>query len=102
MPFSLFDATVPTFQQTLRAMVGLLGKAEGFCTEGATHVPDLLQARLANDMLPFTYQIGATITHSVGALNAIHRGVFTPDRSPPPSTLQGLRDALSQALDTLG
>ena len=102
MSFSLFDATVPTFQQTLGAMVGLLDKAEGFGTQGTTQVSDLLQARLADDMLPFTYQVSATVTHSVGALSAIHKGVFTPDRSPPPSTLQGLRDVLSHALESLG
>ena len=82
MSFSLFDATVPTFQQTLGAMAGLLDKAEGFCTQGTTQVSDLLQARLADDMLPFTYQVSATVTHSVGALSAIRKGVFTPDRSP--------------------
>ena len=102
MFFSLFDATVPTFQQTLGAMLGLLDKTEGFCTQGNTPISDLLQARLTDDMLPFTYQVSATVTHSVGALNAIHKGVFTPDRSPPPHTLQALRDALSQAVETLG
>ena len=101
MPFSLYDATVPTFQQTLGAMQGLLTKAEAFCAEGNTPVSDLLQARLTDDMLPFAYQIKATTTHSMGALKAIHEGVFTPDRTPWPQTIEGLRDALAQALDAL-
>ena len=101
MPFSLYDATVPSFQQTLGAMQGLLNKVEGFCAEGNHSVGDVLQTRLADDMLPFTYQVSATTTHSVGALNAIHKGVFTPDRKPPPQTVQGLKDALLQALEAL-
>jgi hypothetical protein len=101
MPFSLYDATVPSFQQTLGAMQGLLDKVEGSCAEADRPVEDLLQARLADDMLPFVYQVRATTTHSVGALNAIHEGVFKPDRTPAPQTLQGLRDALSQALEAL-
>ena len=100
--FSLYDATVPSFQQTLGAMQGLLKKLESFCSEMNRPVEDVLQARLADDMLPFTYQVAATTKHSVGALNAIHRGVFTPDRTPPPQTIQGLRDALSTALGALG
>ena len=102
MSFSLYEATVPTFRQTLGAMQGLLNKVEIFSMEAKRPEEDLLQARLTDDMLPFTYQVSATVTHSVGALNAIHKGVFTPDRSPPPSTSQGLRDALSQALERLG
>ena len=101
MPFSLYDATVPSFQQTLGAMQGLLHKVDGHCVEAGRPVEDLLQARLADDMLPFTYQVRATTTHSVGALSAIHGGVFKPDRTPAPQTLQGLRDALSQALEAL-
>lgn len=101
MPFSLYDATVPSFQQTLGAMQGLLDKVEGFCADGNHRIADLLQTRLADDMLPFTYQVSATTTHSVGALNAIHKGVFTPDRTPPPQTMEGLREVLSQALEAL-
>ncbi len=101
MPFSLYDATVPTFQQMLGAMQGLLTKVEDFCAEGKPPVEDLLQARLAEDMAPFTYQISATVTHSVGALNATRKGVFTPDLTPPPNTLQDLRGKLSHALEAL-
>ena len=101
MPFSLYDATVPTFQQTLGAMQGLLTKVEAFSAEAKRPVDDLLQARLTDDMLPFTYQIKATTTHSVAALESIHKGVFTPDRTPWPETIEGLRDALAKASETL-
>ncbi len=101
MAFSLYDATVPTFQQTLGAMQGLLTKVAAFSAEGGRPVDDLLQARLTDDMLPFAYQIKATTTHSVAALKAIHEGVFTPDRTPWPQSVEGLQDGLAQALEAL-
>lgn len=33
MPFSLYAATVPNYQQILKAICGLLDKAEAFCAE---------------------------------------------------------------------
>ena len=101
MSFSLYDATVPTFQQTLGAMQGLLTKVEAFSAKGNRPVDDLLQARLTDDMLPFAYQIKAATNHSVGALKAIHTGVFSPDRTPWPQSAGGLRDVLAQALEAL-
>ena len=57
MSFSLYDATVPTFQQTLGAMQGLLNKVAIFSAEAKRPDEDLLQACLTEDMLPFTYQV---------------------------------------------
>jgi hypothetical protein len=101
MPFSLYEATVPTFQQTLGAVLGLLDKAESFCTEKTRPVGDLLQARIFDDMLPFAYQVKATVTHSLGALDGVRKGVFTPDRAPFPQTIDDLRNLVSEALDAL-
>ena len=47
MSFSLYDATIPIFQQTLGAMQGLLNKVESFCTEAKRPEEDLLQARVS-------------------------------------------------------
>jgi hypothetical protein len=101
MPFSLYLATVPTFQQTLGAMLGLLDKTQDFCIAHDRPISELLQSRLAHDMLPFTFQIRSTVTHSVGALEATGMGVFKPDRSPPPEGIDDLRRLVSEALATL-
>ena len=50
MAFSLYAATIPSFQQILGAVSGLLGKAEAFCTEKGIAPQELIQARLAADM----------------------------------------------------
>src|SRR5580692_1126975 len=55
MAFSLYAATVPSFQQTLGAVSGLLNKAEDFCAEKGSAAQELIQARFAADMFPFAY-----------------------------------------------
>jgi uncharacterized protein len=101
MPFSLYSVTVPAFQQTLGAVRGLLDKAEAFCTEKKLAPAELIQARLAPDMLPFAYQVKSTVVHSVGALEGAKAGTFSPDLTPPPETFLGLKEKIDGALAAL-
>jgi hypothetical protein len=59
MAFSLYAATVPSYRQILGAVSGLLGTAEAFSTEKGIAPEDIIQARLAADMLPFAHQVNA-------------------------------------------
>jgi uncharacterized protein len=95
MSFSLYDALIPTFQQTLGAVVGLVDKAEAYCAENPA--ADLIQARLHPDMLPFSYQVKSAAAHSFGAIEGVRRGVFSPDMSPPPESFAALKQALAAA-----
>lgn len=95
MPFSLYDALIPTFQQTLGAVVGIVVKAEAHCA--ANPADDLIQARLHPDMLPFNYQVRSVAAHSYGAIEGVRKGVFAPDMRPPPNTFAALKDTLSAA-----
>jgi uncharacterized protein len=101
MAFSLYAATVPGYRQILGAVAGLLGKAEQFCAERSIPPEDLIQARLAADMLPFTYQVKSTAVHSVGALEAVRKGVFSPDMTPPPTDFAALRALVAAAIAAL-
>ncbi len=101
MPFSLYDITVPNFRQTLGAMAGLLDKAEAHCTAKSIAPGDLIEARLYEDMFPFSYQVKSTVVHSVGALEALAKGVFSPDLTPPPATFSDLRHKIAGALQAL-
>lgn len=101
MPFSLYDITVPNFRQTLGAVAGLLDKAEAFCTEKSVAPADLIGARLIEDMFPFSYQVKSTVVHSVGALEALANGVFSPDLTPPPETFAALKHKVAGALQAL-
>lgn len=101
MTFSLYAATVPSYRQILGAVSGLLAKAEGFCTEKGIAPNDIIQARLAGDMLPFAYQVKSTAVHSLGAIEGVRRGVFSPDTTPPPDNFAALKTRIADTLAAL-
>ena len=97
MSFSLYAATVPSYQQILGAVSGLLDKAEAFCTAKSLAPPQIIQARLAPDMLPFAYQVKSTVVHSIGSIEGVRRGVL-PRHDPAAGILrraQGNGEALT-------
>jgi hypothetical protein len=101
MAFSLYEATIPTYRQILGAVDGLLGKAESYCAEQRLAAEEIIQARLAPNMLPFAYQVKATTTHSLGAIEGLRKGVFSPDTTPPPQTFSALKATISETLAAL-
>ena len=98
MPFSLYAATIPSYRQILSAVGGLLDKAETFCAEKGLAPGDIVQARLADDMLPFAYQVKSTAVHSLGAIEGVRKGVFSPDTTPPPETFAALKARIAETL----
>ena len=101
MAFSLYAATIPSFQQILAAVSGLLDKAEAFCAEKGIAPQELIQARLAADMLPLAYQIKSTAVHSLGAVEGVRKGVFSPDMTPPPETFAALKARIGETRTAL-
>jgi uncharacterized protein len=101
MAFSLYAATVPSYQQILGSLSGLLTQAEVFCQEKGLAAEDIIQARLAKDMLPFAYQVKSASVHSLGAIEGIRRGVFSPDMTPPPDTFAALHQRIADTLAAL-
>lgn len=101
MPISLYDAIIPSNLQILGAVDALLGKAEAFCAEQGRSEGDLIDARLAPDMLPFGYQVKSCVAHSVGAIAGVRAGLFEPDLSPWPADLAGLHAAIQGAIAEL-
>ena len=101
MGFSLYAATVPPYQQTLGAVSGLLGTAEAFCAEKQLAPEAIIDARLAEDMLPFAYQVKSTAVHSLGSIEGVRRGVFSPDMIPPPQTFAALKARIAETLAAL-
>lgn len=101
MALSLYDTTIPCFRQTLGAVAGLLVTAESFCADKGVEPKDIIEARLAEDMLPFAYQVKSTAVHSLGAIEGVRRGVFSPDMTPPPQTFTALRSRIAETLAAL-
>lgn len=101
MPFSLYDATIPSYQQILGAVSGLLIIAETFCSENDIGNEEIIQARLADDMQPFAYQVKSTAVHSLGAIEGVRLGVFSPDMTTPPETFTALKARIADTLSAL-
>jgi hypothetical protein len=98
MTLSLYSAVVPNYVQILGAVRGLLDKAEAHCAETGCDPGDLHKAHLADDMLPFGYQVKSCSVHSIGAIEGVRAGVFSPDMNPWPKSFEGLREAIGHAL----
>lgn len=101
MALTLYAATVPSFQQILGAVTGVLEKARSFCTERHLAPAELIQARLAPDMFPFAFQVRSTVGHSIGAIEGMRRGSFSPDRSPLPESFEALEQLVGAAREAL-
>lgn len=101
MAFTLYAATIPSYLQILNSVSRLVTKAEDHCREAGLAPDALIQARLADDMLPFAYQVKSTAVHSIGAIEGVRKGVFSPDTTTPPDTFEGLRERAAQAIAAL-
>ena len=101
MSFSLYDAVVPSNLQILDAVDGLLTKAQAFCAETGRSEPELIEARLSPDMLPFGYQVKSCAVHSIGGVEGAEAGSFSPDMSPWPTDVAALHALVQDAATRL-
>lgn len=97
MTYPLYAAIVPTYIQMLDTLTHLLGKAQAHCEVHGVPHEALIEARLTDDMHPFSYQVKSVILHSIGAIEGVRRGSFFPDRSPPPATFADMRGQVTDA-----
>lgn len=101
MTISLYDATVPSFLQQMRALAGLIAKAEEFCAEKGLPESEIQSAKLANDMMPFPWQVRFGPGHSIKAIEALREGTYLADFSEPPASFAEQRAMLEDAIAKL-
>lgn len=101
MTISLYDATVPSFLQHLRALDGIVAKAQVWAAEQGMAEADLLARRIADDMVPLSVQIKWTRHHSLHAIEGVRAGAFQPDKGPAPETFPAHRENLASAIAAL-
>lgn len=94
MTFSLYAAVIPPHQRMLGNLDALLDKAEAWAIDQGIPEKDILGARLAPDMFDFAYQVKSASVHSIGAIEGVKRGSFSPDRTPPGESFAALREQL--------
>ena len=78
MAISLYDVSVANFLQTVGAVEGFLAKAAAHFKEKGVDPNEVVEARLAPDMLPFRFQIQSVAHHSLGAMHGVQAGQFSP------------------------
>jgi uncharacterized protein len=101
MAFSLYDATVANYLQTLGAVGGFLEKSLTHFRENGIDLAEIVEARLVPNMLPFRFQIVSVAHHSRGAMEAAKNGVFTPSLGKPDLDYAALQAMVTEARNEL-
>jgi hypothetical protein len=99
MTTTLYDLSVSTFLQILPASIKVLNKAEDHF--GKEKVNTLLGAKIIDDMLPLAFQIQSVRHHSMGAIEGVQRGEFSPPQKLGTMDFDDYRNYLQDALHAL-
>ena len=102
MAISLYDVSVTTFQQALGGVAGFLQKGLDHCNAKGIDLKELVEFRLAPDMLPFRFQVIAVVHHSQNAIRGVKAGVFKPPAGPMDQDYAGLQKLVADARAELG
>jgi uncharacterized protein len=78
MSLSLYDTTVLTYLQMLGAVERVLARGLEHCSQHGHDPEALVETRLYHDMLPLRFQVLSTIKHSIGAIEGVRKGSFSP------------------------
>jgi hypothetical protein len=97
MATSLYDLSVPTYLQTLGGVEGFLGRGLSHFQEKSIDPNEVIETRLAADMLPFRFQIWAIAHHSIGAMRGVKAGLFAPPAPLPALDYAGLQKTVTEA-----
>ena len=98
---TLYAATIPSYLQILSSISGLIDKAEDFCRDKDIAPDELIEARLTYDMNSFAYQVKSTAIHSIGAIQGVRAGVFSPDTATPPASFDAMRTRIEETRSAL-
>lgn len=78
MSVSFYDMSVANYLQTVSAVAGFLEKGLAFCTSNNINPSEMVETRLFPDMAPLRFQIVSVAHHSLGAVEGVRKGVFSP------------------------
>lgn len=101
MSFTLYDASVAGFIRTTEAVAGILKKGREFYHDQAMDLDSATEERLCGDMLPLHFQINSVRHHSIGAIEGIRSGSFSPPKPLPKTDYLSLEELVAQTLHDL-
>jgi hypothetical protein len=101
MALSLYDVTVPSYQQILGGVAGFLDRGLAHCRDNGVDPAEIVETRLANDMLPFSFQIRSVAHHSLGAIEGARKGAFGPPGPAPALSYSDLQALVAETRSAL-
>lgn len=99
-PLSMYQASVPVFQQMLAALCACIEKAEAEAARKGYDTAILAATRLRPDMMPFAQQVQVATSHATGAPARL-AGLELPVLGDEERTLPEVRARIARALDFL-
>ena len=100
MAISLYDLSVASYLQTTAAVAAFMEKGLKHCAEKNIDPAEIVETRLYPDMLPFRFQIVSVAHHSIGAIEGVKKGVFSPPTGPD-YDYKGLQKLIADAREAL-
>lgn len=97
MSFSMYEASVPVFNQILNSLAAIIDKAEIHANEKNIDPAALLQARLYPDMFPFLRQVQVAADFAKGC-SARLAGVEVPRYEDTEKSFAELRERIARTL----
>ena len=83
---AFYDVSVASYLQTLTAVDGFLEKARAFFDANQIDLETITETRLYPDMAPLRFQIRSVAHHSLGTIEGLRSGTFTPPGPSPAYT----------------
>ena len=101
MTLSMYQASIPAFQQILTALSGVLDKAEANATAKKIDPAVLLGTRLIPDMFPLSRQVHIACDFAKGTAARL-AGVDNPNFADSEKTIPELKERIAKTLSFLG
>jgi len=101
MVISLYDLTVPTYQQTLAGLAGVLDRGLSHFQDNNIDPNAIVEERLFSDMLPFKFQVWAVAHHSIDVIEGLKTGRFGQPSAMGDLDYAGLQKVISDTREAL-
>jgi len=102
MATSLYDLSVACYLQGLGAVGGFLERGFAHFTDNNIDPEEVVETRLFTDMLPFRFQVQSVAHHSLGAIEGVKRGQFSPPSDFAALDYRGLQKLVADTRAALG
>lgn len=97
MPLSMYEASIPAFNQMLSALSGVLDKADAFATAKKLDPSVLPGTRLCPDMFPLARQVQIACDFAKGTAARL-AGVDSPNYANTEKTFPELKERIAKTL----